>query len=161
MKYAQELFDLVDNNRDILNPWMPWDPLSKTVDDIKKFIEGTLEWHKKKESMTFAIMYENSIVGVIGFNTIDSNLKKAILGYWLSKEYNGKGIMRKSCQRLIEYAFDALDVKKVEAYVANKNKKSRRVCENLGFNLEGIITNAQVLNGEIVDDAVYGIHSSN
>ena len=54
-------------------------------------------------------------------------------------------------------AFTDLDMDKVEISAAEKNVASRKVCERLGFKLEGVITQAENINGRIVDHAVYGL----
>ena len=41
---------------------------------------------------------------------------------------------------------------------ATENLASRAICERLGMKLEGIISNAENLNGRIVDHAIYGLH---
>ncbi len=52
-------------------------------------------------------------------------------------------------------------MEKVEISAAVENQSSRKVCERLQFNLEGIITRSENLNGRIiVDHAIYGLHRS-
>ncbi|MFX3824761.1 GNAT family N-acetyltransferase, partial [Streptococcus suis] len=60
----------------------------------------------------------------------------------------------------IEMAFRELNMQKVEISAAVDNAPSRNVCKRLGFNLEGIITCAENLNGRVVDHAVYGLSRS-
>lgn len=110
--------------------------------------------------MNFAIEYFNEIVGVTGYNTIHKDLKKVEIGYWLSSKQQGKGIITRSCNKLIQYAFNELDIEKVQISVAAENIKSRNVCERLGFKLEGIIKNSEKLHDKIVDHAVYGLYKN-
>jgi ribosomal-protein-serine acetyltransferase len=58
----------------------------------------------------------------------------------------------------VEYAFTHLDMGKVEMCVASDNNPSRAVCERLGMTLEGTITNAEFVQGRILDHAIYGLH---
>ncbi|MFW1332146.1 GNAT family N-acetyltransferase, partial [Vibrio parahaemolyticus] len=72
-------------------------------------------------------------------------------------EHQGKGLVSKSVSKLIEMAFTELDMQKVEISAAVENQPSRKVCERLGFSLEGIITCSENLNGRVVDHAIYGL----
>lgn len=103
------------------------------------------------------MLYKDKLVGNISFNSINNELKKVEIGYWLSAEYQGNGIVTKSVSKLIEMAFTELNILKIQISVAVENQPSRKVCERLGFNLEGIITHAENLNGRVVDHAIYGL----
>jgi len=48
-------------------------------------------------------------------------------------------------------------MQKVQISVAVDNQPSRKVCERLGFSLEGVITRSENLNGRVVDHAIYGL----
>ncbi|MCK4708643.1 MAG: GNAT family N-acetyltransferase [Gammaproteobacteria bacterium] len=157
---AQELYDLVDINRDYLSKWLIFPPLIKSIDDIKTFIKKSVTEFADEKAMVCGIQKDGKLVGVIGFNKILKSLLKVEIGYWLSEEHQGKGIMFRACQSMIEYAFEQLGLEKIEIRAASENKASRSVCERLGLTLEGTITNCENLHGKIVDHAVYGIHAN-
>ena len=68
-----------------------------------------------------------------------------------------RGIITKVCKHLINIAFNDLVMDKVQLTAAEYNLPSRAVAQGLGMALEGIVTNAENLNGHIVDHAVYGL----
>jgi ribosomal-protein-serine acetyltransferase len=76
----------------------------------------------------------------------------------LKESAQGHGIITRVCKKLIEIAFNELNIHKIEISAATENFASRAVCERLGMELEGIISNAENLNGRIVDHAIYGLH---
>ena len=157
---AQELYDLIDNNRDYLAKWLIFPPLIKSVDDIKTFIKKSVTDFADEKAMVCGIQKDGKLVGIIGFHKILKTLKtlkKVEIGYWLAAEHQGKGIMSRACQSMIEYAFNKLEMEKVQICVASENKASRSVCERQGLTLEGIITNSENLHGKIIDHAVYGL----
>lgn len=158
---AVDLFALVDSEREYLSRWMPWAPETTSVEPIREFIKATTIGFAEGKSMTCAIWYRDAIVGVVGYKSIQPDLKKVEIGYWLSAKQQGKGIMTRACRALIQYAFSDLDMEKVEIAVAVENTPSRKVCERLGLKLEGVITNAENLQGVIVDHAVYGMMRAN
>jgi len=154
---AENLFQLVDSDREYLNKWLPWVNHTKSVKDTKVFIKNSIIDFAEGKSIIVAIEYCNKIVGVTGYNTIDKDLKKVEIGYWISSKQQGKGIVTKSCNKLIQYAFNELEIKKVQISVATENIKSRKICEILGMKLEGIIKNSEKIHGKIIDHAIYGI----
>ena len=154
---ASTLFELIDSDRDRLSKWLPWPPLNKSVQDTVSFIEKCKSDFDKGISMVCAIRYLGNIVGVVGYNKIDTSLKKAELGYWLSSSKQGRGIVTRASRYLIDYAFAKLDVERVQIAAAAENTASRKICERLGCGLEGIISNCENLHGKVVSHAIYGI----
>ncbi len=155
--FAQRYLDIVANQKDDLGQWLAWPLHADSADFFLTFITQSLRDYAQGKSMTCAILYQNQVVGNVSFNTINHQLKKVEIGYWLSEQYRGLGIVSRVVEALIRYAFSDLKMQKVQISAAVDNQASRRVCERAGLTLEGIITNAENLNGRIVDHAVYGL----
>lgn len=93
----------------------------------------------------------------MGFNQIDSVNGIGYLGYWMGEEYSGKGIMTLAVKDLIELGFDYLSIQKIDIRCAVENKKSRAIPERLGFRNEGVIRQAELVNGAHFDHVIYGL----
>jgi len=156
-KFAPLYLDIVSKQRGYLSEWLAWPSHADNTDFFISFVKRSLHEYAEGNSMVCAMIYHDELVGNISFNTIDYQLHKVQIGYWLSKDHQGKGIISKSVAKLIEIAFENLDMQKVEISVAVDNQPSRKVCERLGFTLEGILTRAENLNGRIIDHALYGL----
>lgn len=156
--FATRYLDIANEERAYLCKWLRWATHAHNEAFFVEFIRKSLQGYAEGKSMTCALVYQQKIVGNVSFNNIDQELKKVEVGYWLSQKYQGMGIMTKAVSFLIEYAFSELNMDKVEIYAAAENIASRRVCERLNMNLEGIISNYENINGDIIDHAVYGIH---
>ncbi len=154
---AEELFNLIDQNRSYLQQWMVWPPATKSADDTKKFIKTCLVGLAENTEMACGIKYDGQLIGVITYNVMDDQLKKVIIGYWISAEYQGRGIVTKSCRCLIDYAFTTLAMQKIEIRTASENLASQNICKRLGFKLEGSIRNSENLHGNIVSHHIYGL----
>lgn len=125
-------------------------------------VEGTGEcagWphHKNKEESlniakrfieskkTFAIVYKenNKVIGSIGiefYNRDDENgltefkdLKGREIGYVLSKDYWGKGLMTEAVKKVIDYLFNVLDYDFLLCGYYDFNNRSKRVQDKCGF----------------------------
>lgn len=154
---AAELCALVVGDAEYLSEWLPWAGFVKTVADSEKFIKESTESFAAKKTLNVAIIFKGKIVGVSGYNNIHTNLKKVVIGYWLGSKYQGKGIITRTVKYLIQNAFDNMAMEKVEIAHSVGNIPSKKVIERCGFVKEGIITNAENLQGKIVDHVVYGL----
>ena len=160
-KDAKELFKLINSNRSYFKEWLPWLDFDTKIEDTQKFILEAITNYKNGIGLNLGIHFFDKIVGSVGFNTINSIHKNAEIGYMLSKDYTGKGIMIKSCKTLINYGFEKLELNRVTIKCATKNNRSRAIPEKLGFKLEGIIEQNERLFDRFVDHAHYGMLKEN
>lgn len=157
---AERIFELTDQSRTYLREWLPWLDFTKTVDDTRAFIQGSLRGFGESRSITTVILYKGEIAGIAGFNEINRMNRTAQIGYWLGEKYQGKGLMTRSAGALTDYAINELNMNKVEIRAASGNQKSRHVPEKLGFLQEGTIRQAEWLYDHYVDHVVYGMLAS-
>lgn len=156
-RHAGELFKLVDNSRDSIRKWLGFPDHTLEVNDTKKFIERSLNRFAFNNGYWAGIWHKGKIVGSIGFLYFNWDSKKTEIGYWLSKEFEGLGLVTKACSILIRHAFEELKLNKIEICIATNNYKSRAIPERLGFKEEGTIRCFEYLNGEYLDRVTYGI----
>lgn len=108
--------------------------------------------------VNFAIVINDEVVGGIGLEPRqDVYRKTAILGYWLSEHLWGQGIMPEAVKLVTNYAFTHLGFIRIQASVYSKNPASMRVLEKAGYVKEGIMRNAVIKHGQIMDEHLYAI----
>ncbi|HSW97901.1 MAG TPA: GNAT family protein [Candidatus Saccharimonadales bacterium] len=155
---ANQLFHLIDKNRDQVGEWLIWVDKTISVEDVEKLIH---EWNVRKEKgegMNFGIWYKAKLIGYISYAYIDKENRKAGLAYWLDSDYQGKGIITKACKALIEYGFNELNLHRIEISCAEGNSKSRAIPERLGFTEEGIFRESELIRGsKLVDNHHYAL----
>jgi ribosomal-protein-serine acetyltransferase len=154
---ALALFRLIDLNRAFLRNWLAWLDLTQSLQDSQRFIETAIYRYYQSESASFAICYQNDIVGIAGFNSFDFPNKLGVIGYWLSQEHTQKGIVTAVVSRLLDYGFNELKLNKIEIRCAVENHPSRSVPERLGFVLEGQLRQCEWLYDHYVDHCVYSL----
>lgn len=154
---ALRLFTLTKDSREHLNEWLPWVGMIQSEEDSLRFIKQTLRDYLDFHKVTMGITYHGELVGVIGFNRIDTTNKIASIGYWLAKDFGGIGIMTRAVAAIMTYGFSNLLLNKIEIRVATGNKRSRAIPERLNFVQEGIIREAEKLNSTFVDHVLYGM----
>jgi len=151
LESAQAIFNLIDSCRTYLSEWLPWVAESKQVPDTEKFINETLKKAKLTGGFVSEVWFEGSIVGLIGFHTGEEVHKKITIGYWIAEQYQGKGIITKSCKAYIDYAFNELGMNRVVIKCGVENHKSIAITKRLGFKEEGIEREGELLNGKFIN----------
>lgn len=153
---AEELYAVIEANRDHLARWMPWaaeQDLAATI----RFIAEAEEQQAGNNGFQAKIAPDGKIVGVTGFHSIDWPNRKASLGYWLAEDAQGKGTMTAVVRALVDYAFDEWDLHRLEIDCAPGNHRSRAIPERLGFREEGHLREAELVGGHYLDSVVYGL----
>lgn len=156
---AKELFNVVDQNRVYLRQWLPWLDNSLTVSDTENFIKSILKKQEEGSGLSFVILVKDSIVGTIGFNTINLEEKQASIGYWLASNNQGKGIITRCCQALINYGIKELHLKKFTISCAEKNIKSQAIAKRLGFKFQKVEGKKEWLYDHYVNHFVFFMNS--
>jgi ribosomal-protein-serine acetyltransferase len=152
---ADELFMLIDANRTYLKAWLPW--LDSTISSVntRDFIQSTLQQFADNRGFVAAICYEQSIVGIIGYNQINWQNRIGYIGYWLAEAYQGKRLMTSSCKAIVDYGFGVKNLNRLVIACASGNKRSRAIPERLGFIHESTTRDAEWLYDHFVDHEVY------
>jgi ribosomal-protein-serine acetyltransferase len=154
---AEQVFELTDKNRAYLREWLPWVDSNQTVNDTRRFIQTIINQFKSNEGFQCGIWNEGKLTGVVGFHRIDWLNKNVEIGYWIAREYQGRGLITRSCKAMIEYAFREFNLKRVQIRCATGNIRSCAIPERLGFRKEGIMLQGEYLYGRFVDLVVYGM----
>ena len=155
--FAPLYVELAKANYEYLEQWLVWPAHNKTEADFKGFVECCLNEYASGKSMVCGVFYQGDLVGTAGFNSINYNLKKVEIGYWLGASVQGRGIITKVCKHLINIAFNDIGMDKVQLTAAEHNLPSRAVAQRLGMTLKGIVTNTEKRNGRIMDHTVNGL----
>lgn len=155
---AEELFALVDANREHLEPWMPWVPNERSADDVLPFIRGTRKQIGDNEGFQTAIVSpDGRIVGMVGFHGVDWLNRRTSIGYWIARDHQGRGTMTLAVRALIDHAFGTWNLNRVTIEAAVDNARSRAVPERLGFVHEGTLRGAGRIGERTMDHAVYAV----
>lgn len=151
---ASSIFQIFDLERASLRVWLPFIDYTEKEEDTFQYLTNVINENQKQ----FGIYYKGSFAGLIGFVYIDEANRKCEIGYWISQQYEGKGIITQSVDQLIRHLFNDLKMNKVAIKVAVNNIKSRKVPERLNFTLEGIERDGELLvDNQFTDLALYGL----
>ena len=128
-------------NREHLAPWEPKRPENYHSKEtwIQRVKDFTIEQERMVSFRILAVQpNSNEIVGVCYFTNIVHGVFRACnVGYSISKQYGGQGLMTEIVGGSIDYVFKELDLHRIMANYVPENVRSARVLKKLGFEEEG------------------------
>jgi len=131
----------------------------ESLENLKFSIE---ESNKDKRQCYFFAMVEKltgDYVGSIGFTIVDLEEEKgkAEIGYFIHKEFWGKGYTTEATGRIIEFAFSDLKLHKLTIGCTEENSNSEKIMIKRGFRKEAHLVEHTYHNGQWKDRVVYGM----
>ncbi|HAQ07115.1 MAG TPA: RimJ/RimL family protein N-acetyltransferase, partial [Bacillus bacterium] len=112
--HADELFWLVDSNREYLLRWLPWVSGMQSPADYHSIIEMWLKQFADGKGYNLGIRYKGLLAGSISLHGVDWTNYQASMGYYLSETMQGKGIMTRAAQTVLNHAFLGLGLNRIE-----------------------------------------------
>src|SRR5688572_10612304 len=100
---------------------------------------------------------DGAFIGWSGLTRWNPAYRSASMGYCFEDSAWGNGYATEAARALLQWAFDTLDLNRVQAETDTRNAASARVLEKLGFVREGTLREDCVVNGEVSDSWVFGL----
>jgi RimJ/RimL family protein N-acetyltransferase len=95
---------------------------------------------------------DSKVIGHVGLYNIDFRVRKAEFAILIAGEDNqGKGYGSLCTKFMIDYAFDELNIRKINLSLLSENKRAVSMYNKIGFLQEGILRNDQYKNGKYHD----------
>ncbi|MDD7804131.1 MAG: GNAT family protein [Endozoicomonas sp. (ex Botrylloides leachii)] len=143
------------NNENIAKYLRDSFPHPYTIEHARAWVK----YVKEHEADTrFAVTYRDEAIGEIGFvRQPDIHRFSAEIGYWLSEEHWGKGIMSKAVSAISQYAFEQHGMVRLFADVVEYNKGSRKLLAKCGYQLEGVLPKHIYKSGQFYNQYIYGL----
>ena len=153
---AEELHALIEVNRAHLSLWLPW-AAGQTFGHTVDFIRRTREQLAANDGFQAALVTGEELAGVVGYHGVDWNNRRTAIGYWLSEEWQGKGMMTAAVRFLTEHALSSWELNRVEIRAAVENWRSRAIPERLGFREEATMRRVERVGDRQLDCVVYAM----
>ena len=141
---------------------MPWEPNWQDDHLTKKSFTQRVEWARKSVQNNTAIPLfiirrsDQLLIGAITFDNIRRGpAQTATIGYWTGEPYIRQGFMGDALPAVVNYAFETLDLSRIEAACLPKNLASRRVLEKSGFKYEGVAQSYLQISGRWRNHVLY------
>ena len=155
---AIDIFNTINSQREYLRKWLPFVDFTKELKDSQSFVSSVINVSEEEREFLFVIHHNDLFAGLIGFKDTDKLNKKTEIGYWLSESYHKKGIITESVKALLHFAFDELDINRIQIKCAVGNTPSRNIPRKLEFKFEGVERDGELLvDNQFTDIEVYSL----
>jgi len=107
-----------------------------TKEDAGWWVNHCAEQQKQKPRKNYelgiTIKPNNEVAGGVGIGSINLKQKKADMGYWIAEPYWRKGYVSEAVKKMIDYAFNKLDIEKIIIPAFVENKGSNALIKKVG-----------------------------
>ncbi len=131
----------------------------RSREDSESFLRSVVGSYENAEEATWGIVYKGDrrFVGGCGIVGWDPDHARAEMGYVLSREYWGRGLMPEAVRAMIRFGFERMGLNRIEARCIAENAASARVMEKAGMAYEGTLRQREFIKGAYRDMKVYSI----
>ncbi len=157
---AEAVYSAAIANYDHLVRFMDWIGPDYSLRSAEEFVERSISGWGERKNLALGIFRDDRFIGSIGFVNFDWTVRKTEIGYWLSRDEEGKGIVTFACRRLIEFAIRDLALNRIEIRCSAENKRSSAIPKRMGFKREGVLREAESRGGRLHDFEIYGLLAS-
>jgi ribosomal-protein-serine acetyltransferase len=154
---ARDLFTLVKQNKEHLRQYLDWVDKTKKISNSEEFITKILTGYKNGTDCDFGIYYQRVMVGSGGFHKIDHKNKSAEIGYWIAKNFEGRGIVSKVVKKLIEVGKKKYKLHRIVIRMDTRNEKSQAIPKRLGFTYEGTMRDSRLIHGRFHSSEIWSL----
>jgi len=141
---------------------VPWEPSWSADHLTRKAFTNRVYWAQRSVSGGTALplfLFRREGEVLLGAITLD-NIRRGpaqagTLGYWIGASHARQGYMREAIEAVVHYAFQTLDLSRVEAACLPENAASRGVLEKSGFKYEGVAQSYLQINGRWRNHVLY------
>ncbi|MCK5576497.1 MAG: GNAT family N-acetyltransferase, partial [Sphingomonadales bacterium] len=123
----------------------PWEPIRDAKYLSHAAFQNRVIWARRaaneKRAMSFLIFRneDNRLVGGITLDNIQGGVSQACtVGYWVGQSFARQGYMTEALNASVQYAFNVMDISRVQAGCLAENGPSRALLEKNGFKYEGV-----------------------
>jgi ribosomal-protein-alanine N-acetyltransferase len=138
-----------------------WDA-HRTIEDSEIFLRSVAERYENAEVADWGIVYKGNgrFIGGCGIVGWDLENARAEIGYVLSRQYWGQGLMPEAVRAMIAFGFEKMGLNRLEARCITENTASARVMEKAGMLYEGTLRQREFIKGAYRDTKIYSILKS-
>ncbi len=158
---AEKYFNLINENRDRISKYFPKTVSSnKDLSSTIQFTDLRISLSEKNEFFTYLIeeRVTEKIIGSVFLKDIDWHIGKGEMGFFIDRNYEGKGIITKAVGLVTDHLFANKNLNKIFLRISRDNYGSLRVAEKNRFTREGVLrSDFKTFDGELIDVMYFGL----
>lgn len=153
-----DIDDIVEGLNNInVTKWLAGASFPYTIEDAKEFINKTI--NNNLYNFAIVLKSENKVIGGTQLTNIDLKNGTAGGGIWINEKYQGYGYGSEAFGARIKYAFEVLNLRRLENGYFKENEKSHKMQLRFGYKDEGIKRKRFIskATGKIEDEYITGL----
>ena len=137
-------------------------PPPSTVEGFEKFIEWAERQRSAGTYTCFAVTLKgfDTAIGIFQIRGSDAGFETAEWGFAIGSAFWGTGVFQEGAEMLLEFAFDTLHVRRLEARAAVQNGRGNGALIKVGAVQEAVLRKSFVKNGRTYDQVLFAILAS-
>ncbi len=138
-------------------------PVPYAQSDAEQFVATVRTGWAESAAAVFAVCAASepdALLGLVGLHDVDLTGEPggvAEIGYWMSPEGRGRGLMTRAVRLVSTFGVDELGLTRITWFAIVGNEPSRRVAEACGYRVEGLLRRGESRRGERLDHWVGGL----
>jgi RimJ/RimL family protein N-acetyltransferase len=142
-----------------LQRWMPWATPTPTPEQSESWCRHAAAdfLARKQLPMLLFLRDGGTFAGSSGMHALDWNVPRFEIGYWVRRRFEGQGFVTEAAAAFTRFAFETLRAQRVEIRTDDRNERSWRVAERLGYRLEGVLRNESRDAYGLRDTRIYAV----
>jgi RimJ/RimL family protein N-acetyltransferase len=137
-------------------------PPPSSVDEFRRFIAWTHRQRTAGAYVCFAVTLKgfDTAIGIFQVRGSDTGFETAEWGFAIGSAFWGTGVFQESAGMVLEFAFETLGVRRLEARAAVQNGRGNGALIKVGAVQEAVLRQSFVKNGRTYDQVLFAILES-
>ena len=127
----------------------------KTLEEERYFLQLNEAKRKANFEHNFSILYYGRLVGACGIRIDQHRPWIGEIGYFIDRDYQGKGIATEAVRQLEKVGFEKLDLQRIIILMDTRNLASERVAQKCGYEKEGVMKKVHRIGEDYYDCFLY------
>lgn len=163
---APRMLAYVEENREHFAPWAPPEPAGYYTEKLWREYFQTARRQFEQDIALRLVFFsrddeKGAVLGDCNFsNFVRGPFQACYLGYKISKQVEGRGLMREALSAAIPYVFETLRLHRIMANYVPTNERSGRLLRKLGFTVEGYARDYLLVGGAWRDHILTSLTNS-
>ncbi|MEU3052088.1 GNAT family N-acetyltransferase [Streptomyces griseus] len=154
---AVEFLAHMDRARELLDPWIPFASYATDLDSARALLQKYADKQAADTGRLYGIWLASTLVGGVLFPSFDAEQGNCEVGVWLEPAAQGRGLITRAAERLIDWAVYERGMHRVEWDASPGNTRSIAVAKRLGMTRDGVLRQSYFYRGERHDSEIWSV----
>ncbi|MFH9196097.1 GNAT family N-acetyltransferase [Streptomyces anulatus] len=154
---ADEFLAHMDRARELVDSWIPLASSVTDVDSARALLQRYAEKQAADTGRLYGIRLDGVLVGGVLFRVFDAESGNCEIGVWLEPAAQGRGLITRAAERLIDWAVHERGMHRVEWIASAANTRSIAVAKRLGMTRDGVMRQNYLHRGVRHDSEIWSV----